>query len=708
MTVPTTVDFPSAADNDLTLVFLETLLGQKPADAHLLVWTLPNKLSRSFTSATDAYRYILSVRDKFDVYLGVGLSNAPVEHAARRFNAQQVSAIYAVWADVDIADPAHKKANLPPNVDEAIKLVRDTGLMPTMIVHTGHGIQAWWVLDEPWVFEDGERANVMKVVTDWLYGIKARAKLRGNWEVDSTQDLARVLRVAGTTNRKSEHVPVRILELNTHARYTVNEIAQAAAEAPVDVTTTTATVLKVQEATVNSRALARQLRIDPAASQPTDKWHHLTQTNERAESVMTHARGRKNASASASECDFALACMAIEDVDGEWTPQEITDLLIAHRRLMHNATLAGKLRPDYYALTIERARAEVLSNAATDELGEWWQQEEARLLEAQQRAETERGAKSANNVTAFPQATTTFAATVTEPTEPTPPAGPRKATVAMDPRYARMLARDYMNDIDPEDASLAGDDGEDDAASDDAGDVNDDETPDSDDEAANALLSSLHHGANVGRALAGLSEALKHFQVLRVTKMIATPPLFGIEIRLTETGKVLKINLGTIDGLMSFRQFRSTVAAYSGKVIDPKKPAKWDNIVRTMLAIAEIEDIGKEATEEGQVHAWVDFYLFRHGVDRSWDRVPPNEGAFFYAQHVHITSRHFEHWLRTSEMEKISMRDIGKMLRSIGAETATVPYFKDNGARTTMSTWRLPDELVEEYLSGPKAMTEGE
>ena len=682
----TTAFKPEEPDDDATLLFLETLLAQKPADAHLLAWTLPNKLSRSFTSVTEAYRYIASVRDKANVqvYLGVGLSSQPVESANRRFAANQINGIYALWADIDVADEtAHKKGNLPPTIEDAIRLVRDTGLIPTMIVHTGHGLQAWWVLKEPWMFGDFDRDAAMKLVTDWQYGIKTRAKLRAGWEVDSVQDLARVLRVAGTINCKTELVPVRILELNDFATYTLDDIRAAIARSPIDVTTTTSDVLRVKEASAKAGPLAKTLTINPAAEPPHDKLHRLEGSDIEAAKIYRHSRKLN----SASDCDFALACAALqvsEDVGVPWTEQEITNLLIAHRRMHHSSTLASKLRPDYFARTIERARADITSREATERLGE--------LIDARYAVAAGNGATA--NISPFPAAEIKpNPSAAVEKAETTPAAKGVKVTV--DPRWQAMMARETARGgYNDEPEFTAGGD----AATEDG-----DATGNNGGEEADSLLNALHRGASPERVLAGLSESFKFFRVMRIRKMIATPPIFSIFIQLPDSDQELAITLGTIEVLTSFRLFRNQIAAYSGLFIDQMKAKAWENIVRSMLAVAEPEDIGEEATEEGQIRSWLQTYLVRFPIEDNWDDRPPLEGAFKYGQHVHILGKHFEHWLRVNEQEKVSMRQIGQMLRGVGAETATVSYKKLDGNRTSMSTWRLPDEIALEFLDSPKA-----
>ena len=84
-------------------------------------------------------------------------------------------------------------------------------LPPTEIVASGHGLQAWWLFHEPWLFRtDAERQQVQELVRRFGAALQEKAQAHG-WRLDSVYDLARVLRVPGTWNCKADPVPVRAL-----------------------------------------------------------------------------------------------------------------------------------------------------------------------------------------------------------------------------------------------------------------------------------------------------------------------------------------------------------------------------------------------------------------------------------------------------------------------------------------------------------------
>jgi hypothetical protein len=92
-------------------------------------------------------------------------------------------------------------------VDEAVGAVYDWAAngdlgTPTCVVATGGGIHPYWLFREPWIFEDdAEHQEAATLLCRFQDGARAWWRERG-WHLDSTHDLARVLRIPGTQNWK--------------------------------------------------------------------------------------------------------------------------------------------------------------------------------------------------------------------------------------------------------------------------------------------------------------------------------------------------------------------------------------------------------------------------------------------------------------------------------------------------------------------------
>lgn len=160
---------------------------------------------------------------KHDVFFPV----APARVRGRdgdRHKANDAAALLSVWADVDVAHDVHAKKGLPPTFDEAERLIATVGAEPTMMVNSGHGLQPYWMLKEPLVV-DSEIA--LREATGhprlWISSLQARAMQLG-YTVDAVQDLARIMRVPGTWNRKAEPVRVEWVTNRPDATYDVSEL----------------------------------------------------------------------------------------------------------------------------------------------------------------------------------------------------------------------------------------------------------------------------------------------------------------------------------------------------------------------------------------------------------------------------------------------------------------------------------------------------
>jgi hypothetical protein len=175
------------------------------------------------------------------VFLGAGLVNKPKgEH--RRAENEDVVALVAIPADVDIAGEHHGGKPYPPDFDAARRLVDSMGLAPSLVIDSGYGLHAWWVLAEPLILldDDGKpdqaaRENAAAVVRDWISTLRYRADRAGGWKLDSVFDLARVMRVPGSVNLKNrdDPRPVRIVHCDPAARYELEDFTEHTAERAV-------------------------------------------------------------------------------------------------------------------------------------------------------------------------------------------------------------------------------------------------------------------------------------------------------------------------------------------------------------------------------------------------------------------------------------------------------------------------------------------
>lgn len=339
--------------------FLETLYpGGIPENKWLLIWSLGKKKRSFWCPDLESASKAVEMAGSTNIYVGCGL--APKEKGIHeRCESDEIAGIPGVWLDVDIKGEAHKKANLPPTIEAAIELLAAAGKPPTMILNSGHGLQAWWMFDEVWEFENEEdRKKAAALVKGWVKYFQMAAAKR-DWGIDSVIDLARVMRVAGTKNHKTEKVVDVVLLKNDGPRYAMGELW--------DLVEPLMSEAAAEEAPPRGEG---ELIFNPDAEIDMDRWAELCVKNPIA--LLTFRRQRKDkesAGWTASEYDLSLATIAAGD---GWTDQDIINLLIHFRRKHGDPKIDGKgrIRADYYRGTLAKLKKRMVSKEVLDTLND--------------------------------------------------------------------------------------------------------------------------------------------------------------------------------------------------------------------------------------------------------------------------------------------------------------------------------------------------
>jgi P4 family phage/plasmid primase-like protien len=122
---------------------------------------------------------------------------------------EDIEAYVSLWVDVDFR--GHEEA-IRKQFEEAVALLRDAGLPPSVVIDSGHGLHAYWFLDKPYPVAEARPCCA---------GIMDFFKIS-----DPIHDPRRLLRVPGFTNVKDPKNPkeCRIVEA-TWARYPLSAFA---------------------------------------------------------------------------------------------------------------------------------------------------------------------------------------------------------------------------------------------------------------------------------------------------------------------------------------------------------------------------------------------------------------------------------------------------------------------------------------------------
>lgn len=316
--------------------FLAELWGSKLPDGTLIqVWELERRRSSYYRAPIGTS----GLKGRGDLYTCVALTHK--DHGPRhRARADQAVAIAGLWLDIDINGGPDGKTGAAPNATVAGELAHHL-LEPTLLINSGHGRQAWWLLDDgPWRFRTRDaQAQAALMAAQWHRLHQAAAAERG-FQIDSTHDLARLMRLPGTINCKGgTQSPVWVIHVGP--RHPLDRLRDLCAQAgPVLVADSTgdpATGGALPDVTV------RDPRVD------ADRLQALIDNSHEFSSAWRHQRGR---GWSMSEYDLSITTLAAQ---AGFTDQELADLIAHHRRLW-NPSDPKITRVDYLRRTIAKAR----------------------------------------------------------------------------------------------------------------------------------------------------------------------------------------------------------------------------------------------------------------------------------------------------------------------------------------------------------------
>lgn len=138
-------------------------------------------------------------KKKFNVNMCIGLVDEMPE-PGKGISDAIVTGLFGLFADVDFAHEAHgNKKNYPPTAEDARWCLP---LDPTWVIHTGHGLHAVYLFEEPYYFENSADKNkAFKISYRLGQAIRARARRKG-WDLDATHEFTRGFRLPGTANYK--------------------------------------------------------------------------------------------------------------------------------------------------------------------------------------------------------------------------------------------------------------------------------------------------------------------------------------------------------------------------------------------------------------------------------------------------------------------------------------------------------------------------
>jgi putative DNA primase/helicase len=170
----------------------------------------------------------------------VGMAIQPQPPESGRGKEETTCAIACLWADVDVRGPTHSQQALPADHPEATALIRRAVQPePSLLVDSGYGLHAYWLLHEVWDFRIGGDETTERLrarsLSDQLQRAIRQEGLRSDYVIDATSDLSRLLRIPGSLNMKRTDEPrlVRVIH-ESGVRYGIEELEETLPAIPLD------------------------------------------------------------------------------------------------------------------------------------------------------------------------------------------------------------------------------------------------------------------------------------------------------------------------------------------------------------------------------------------------------------------------------------------------------------------------------------------
>lgn len=176
--------------------------GEYTAICHRLV---RGTFSSSVVDSASANAAVSALPGDGNVWFSLNPAAGPARRCAGRGGEQQVTRLAALYLDVDVKDGAF------PGLDKAAEYVTAlsemVGTRPSVLIYSGHGVQPVWPIDDG-ELDTADKREQARRLSRRFDRLARRVADDFSASLDNVSDLARILRVPGTTNWKDPAKPV--------------------------------------------------------------------------------------------------------------------------------------------------------------------------------------------------------------------------------------------------------------------------------------------------------------------------------------------------------------------------------------------------------------------------------------------------------------------------------------------------------------------
>lgn len=138
---------------------------------------------------------------------------------------KDVVALTSLWIDIDFGYDAHKSKKNPADEKQAIDLIGAFPLEPSILIRSGHGFHAHFLFDKCLRINSEEDRNKAKDLSSGFFRAMNGLAVHRGFQLDSVQNLDRILRVPGTRNFKANtERDVELVYADFSRRYSLEDL----------------------------------------------------------------------------------------------------------------------------------------------------------------------------------------------------------------------------------------------------------------------------------------------------------------------------------------------------------------------------------------------------------------------------------------------------------------------------------------------------
>ena len=145
--------------------FLTELYRGVQKDKVTYLFTCPDHATYPYTIAQTGkmLERAMALSPSRDVYFGLHLMDEPPPRGGRA-SRDKIRCISFLHGEFDVKGPAHKEEKLPETLDELLDFLHGLECPPSILVYSGNGVHAYWLLEEPVDVNDENRAWIQRLM----------------------------------------------------------------------------------------------------------------------------------------------------------------------------------------------------------------------------------------------------------------------------------------------------------------------------------------------------------------------------------------------------------------------------------------------------------------------------------------------------------------------------------------------------------------